>query len=225
MNTKYLEQFERYYHDEMEPDERVAFEQSLANDPDLKTAYQEYLDIYEAIADKETLDLRIKLKEIREENAKKNKGIDFLSQGYNWLWMAALITIIISFTTIVTLLIRRIEAREKYAFELSAPVNQDMSNLDRELTRFSQRQIEFNLDSPKDSVFLNRKNPILFKWYVNSTEPLILELIDWQGRIVFSSGGPVESPYLVKKKLPGGIIAYRFRTETEAFRLGFLYLR
>jgi hypothetical protein len=225
MNTKYLKQFERYYNDEMEPEEKATFEQSLAQDQDLKSAYQEYLDIYEAIADKETLDLRIKLKEIREENAKKNKGIYFLSQGYNWLWMAALITIIISFTTIVSLMIRRLEAREKYAFELSAPVNQDMSSLDRELTRFSQRQIEFNLDSPKDSVFLNRKNPILFKWYVNSTEPLILELIDWQGRIVFTSGGPVESPYLVKKKLPGGIIAYRFRTETEAFRLGFLYLK
>jgi hypothetical protein len=225
MNTKYLKKFEKYYNDEMEPEERATFEQSLEADPDLKSAYREYLDIYDAIADKETLDLMIKLKEIRKDNAKKNRGANFLSQGYNWLWMAALITIIISLTTIVSLMIRRLEAKEKYAYELSAPVNQDMSNLDRELTRFNQRQIEFNLESPKDSVFLNRKNPVLFKWNVNSTEPLILELIDWQGRFVFSSGGPVESPYLVKKKLPGGIIAYRFRTETEAFRLGFLYLR
>jgi hypothetical protein len=50
-------------------------------------------------------------------------------------------------------------------------------------------------------------------------------LIDWEGKIVFSSGKPVTSPYLVKKKFKEGVLAYRFRSETESYYLGFLFLR
>lgn len=225
MKTKDLIQFELYCNGEMEPDEKEAFEESLEKDPELKASYQEYLDIYEAIADKETLELRMKLKEIREENSRSKPAGDFLGQGYNWLWMAALITVIISFTTLVGIMIRRIEMREKFAYTYSTPEKQDTGGLDRELTRFGQRQVNFNIESPKDSLYLSRSHPILFKWTVDSTEPLILDLINGQGIIVFSSGGPVQSPFIVDAWLPGGIIAYRFRTKTEVFRIGFLYMR
>ena len=225
MKTKYFNQFERYYNGEMEPEEKASFEKSLLSDPDLNQAYQEYLSIYDAIRDKDSLDLRIKLREIREENSRKRKGTDFLNQGNNWLWMAALITVIISFTTIVSLLIKQLGPKEQYAYEIVTDPNQDNSNFSRELTKFEQRNMDFKLESPKDSFFLNRKNPLLFIWTVNSTDPLILELIDWRGQIVFSSGQPVESPYQIKKNLPGGVMVYRFRTETEAYHLGFLYLK
>jgi hypothetical protein len=225
MKTKHFNQFERYFNGEMEPGEKASFEEVLSNDRDLNAEYQEYLGIYEAISDQETLDLRIKLKEIREANARKKKGNDFLSQGYNWLWMAALITIIISFTTIVSLLIKQLEPKEQIAFEVVTDQNQDPTGLARELIRFEQRNMDFHLESPKDSIFLNRNNPLLFKWNVNSTDPLILELINMQGKIVFSSDKPVESPYVIKKKLPGGVVVYRFRTDKEAYQLGFLYLR
>jgi len=225
MKTKYFNQFERYYNGEMEPLEKASFEESLLQNRDLNADYQEYLSIYEAIKDQETLDLRIKLKEIREANARKKKGNDFLSQGYNWLWMAALITIIISFTTIVSLLIKHLEPKEQIAFEVVTDQNQDPSDLARELIRFEQRNVDFHLESPKDSIFLNRNNPLLFKWNVNSTDPLILELINMQGKIIFSSNKPVESPYVIKRKLPGGVVVYRFRTDKESYQHGFLYLR
>jgi hypothetical protein len=225
MKTKYLKQFESYHSGEMEPLERESFERSLLQDPVMNGSFQEFLSIYDAIGEVDSLDLRTKLKEIREEKSKKKNGPYFLSQGNNWMWMAALITVILSFTVIVTLVVRRIEAKEQLANEYSYTEKQDMSALDRELVKFAQRNMDFKLECPGDSVFLSRKDPLLFKWTVNSTNPLILELIDWKGKIVFSSETEVSSPYMIKQKLPGGIIVFRFRTETEAYHLGFLYLR
>lgn len=225
MNTKYLKQFERYFHDEMDPGEKTSFEEALSKDLELSNAYKEYLSIYDALSDHELLDLRIKLKEIRDENSRKKDNPDFFRHGYNWLWMAALITIIISFTVIVSLLITRNEPEEQIATVLSTVEVEKYGGLDRELMKFEQRNVEFKIESPGDSLFIDRKESLTFQWTVNSTEPLILELIDWEGKIVFSSGKPASSPYVVKKKLPGGIIAYRFRTETESFYIGFLFLR
>jgi hypothetical protein len=139
--------------------------------------------------------------------------------------MAALITIIISFTVIVSLMIARIDRKDQVASELNTIEIHEYSGLDRELMKFAKRNIDFKVESPKDSIFFDRKNPLLFAWTVNSTNPLILELIDWDGKIIFSSGKPATSPYLVKKKLPGGIIVYRFRTDTEAYYIGFLFLK
>jgi hypothetical protein len=224
MKRKYFERFERYYNGEMKPEEKESFEKSLSGDPDLSASYQEYLSIYDAIRDQESLELRIKLKEIREENTMKIKGSGFLSQGYNWLWMAALITIIISFATIVSLLVYRMESKQ-VAYEVITTEKQDLSDLDRELIKFEQRNMDFKLESPRDSIFINRMNPLVFKWTVNSTDPLILELIDGQGKIVFSSVKPVASPYTINEILPEGIMVYRFRTNTEAYHLGFLYFR
>ena len=225
MKAKHFDLFERYYNGEMEPGEKASFEESLAGDPALNAAYQEYLSIYEALGDRETLDLRTKLKEIREENSRIRKGNNFLSQGYNWLWMAALITVIISFTTIISLMIKRMDARDGYTAEITAMEKPSLSELDRELLRFDQRQIEFNVDSPRDTIFFDRKDPLVFRWSVDSTEPIMLELIDWRGKIVFSSGLSVKSPYIVDKRLPAGFLTFRFRTETETFKLGFIYLR
>ena len=209
----------------MEPGEKESFEKSLQLDPELNASYQEYIGIFEAIGEIDTLDLRTKLKEIKEEKVRRRRGPYFLSQGNNWMWMAALITVIISFTAIITLVIKQVESKEQIARELGLTEKQDLSALDRELIRFEQRNMDFKIESPRDSIFLNRKNPLLFKWTVNSMDPLILELIDWQGQIIYTSGKPVESPFIINKKLPGGILVYRFRTETEAYYLGFLYLR
>jgi hypothetical protein len=91
--------------------------------------------------------------------------------------------------------------------------------------KYEQRKTNFALESPKDTVFHNRKEPMLFKWTVDSTTPLILDMIDWEGKIVFSSGQSVTSPYVVKKKFKEGILAFRFRSDTESYYLGFLFLK
>lgn len=225
MNTKYLKILEKYHNGEMEPSEKASFEESLALNPDLNAAYQEYLSIYEAIGDDETLDLRRKLKELRNETNRNNNGTDFIMRNRNWIWLAALITVIISFTVIVSLMITKVDWKEQSASGSNAIDVYDYNGLNRELMKFTQRKTDFKLESPKDSVFHNRKEPIIFKWTVDTTSPLILDLIDWEGKIVFSSGKPVTSPYLVKKKFKEGVLAYRFRSETESYYLGFLFLR
>jgi hypothetical protein len=225
MKTKYLKLLEKYYNDEMEPAEKASFEESLSQNPELNAAYKEYLSIYEAIRDQETLDLRVKLKELRGERNRNNNGADFIMNSRNWLWLAALITIIISFTVIVSLLITKADWKDQAASEIKSVEINDYNGLDRELMKFKQRKTNFMLESPKDSIFHNRKDPVLFQWTVDSTNLLILDLIDWEGKIVFSSGKPVVSPYLVKKKLPEGILVYRFRSETESYYLGFLFLK
>lgn len=225
MKTKYFKLFEKHYNDQMGPDEKSSFEKALSADPEMNEAYKEYLSIYEALGDQDAIDLRLKLREIRDEAKKDVRKNDFFGQGNNWLWMAALITVMISFTTIVALLINRQAPKDEYAYEVVSPGIHDLSALDRELIRFEQRHMDFSIESPKESLILNKKDPIHFKWTVNSTDPLILELIDWEGQIIYSSRKPVESPYVINTPLPPGIIVYRFRTATEAYYLGFIYLR
>lgn len=224
MNTKYLKLLEKFHNGEMEPAEKASFEESLSQNPELNAAYLEYLSIYEAIGDHETLDLRIKLRELRDEKYRNNNGTDFIMRNRNWLWLAALITVIISFTVIVSLLITGTDLKDQSAAGFESLEVYDYNGLNRELMKFEQRKSNFTLESPKDSVFHMRKDPILFKWTVDSTAPLILDLIDWEGKIVFSSGEPVTSPYVVKKKLKDGILAFRFRSDTESYYLGFLFL-
>jgi len=225
MNTKYFKQFEKYCNGEMEPEEKASFEKSLSQNPELNAHYKEYLSIYEAIGDQEALDLRVKLKELRSERNRNSNGADFIMGSRNWLWLAALITIIISFTVIVSLLITKADWKDQTTSEIKSIEINDYSALNRELIKFKQRKTNFMLESPKDSIFHNRKDPILFQWTVDSANLLILDLINWEGKIVFSSGEPVVSPYLVKKKLPEGILVYRFRSETESYYLGFLLLK
>lgn len=225
MNTKYLKILEKYHNGEMKPSEKVSFEESLIRNPELNASWQEYLSIYEAIGDQETLDLRNKLKELREEKNRSNSGTDFIMRNRNWLWLAALITLMISFTVIVSLLITKVDWKEQSAAGFNGIENYDYNGLNRELMKFKQRKTNFALESPKDSVFHYRKDPILFKWTVDTASPLILDMIDWEGKIVFSSGQPVSSPYVVKKKFQEGVLAFRFRSETESYYLGFLFLK
>lgn len=225
MKTKYLKLLEKYYNNEMEPAEKSSFEQSLSQNTELDMAHKEYLSIYEAIGDLEILDLRLKLRELKNEKNRNGNGMDFFMHSRNWLWLAALITIIISFTVIVSLLITKTEWKAQVASELNSSEINDYSALDRELMRFKQRKTNFMLESPIDSIIHSRKHPILFKWTDDSTKMLILDLIDWEGKIVFSSGKPVDSPYLVKKTLPEGILVYRFRSETESYYLGILLVK
>jgi hypothetical protein len=225
MNTKYIKQFEKYLDGEMDPEEKAMFEESLLNNAEKHSSFMEYQSIYEALGDQDTIDLRIKLKEIREENAKKRNSADFLGHGYNWLWLAALITVIISFTVITSLLIAKVKSDEQLAFELNPMEIEKYSALDRELLRFEQRNIDFKLESPGNSIFINRKDPLVFKWTVDSTNPLIFEVIDREGKIIFSSKKPVKSPYLIDEKLPVGMLVYRFRTAIESYHIGFMFLK
>lgn len=226
MKTKHLKIFEKYYNGQMTPDEKADFDKTLASDPGLNASFREYLSIYEALHDKDTLDLRKKLKEIREENSIFRNSPDFFSQGYNWLWMAALLTIIVSFTVIVSMLISNIEKDRQQAAQILPLVSPNsFSQLDRELMRFEQRYSDFALEFPADPIIYREKGPIIFQWTISLADKLIVDMIDWNGTIVYTSGKAVASPYAIKKTLPEGLFVFRFRNETNTYYLGFLFIK
>lgn len=225
MKTKNLKLFEKYYNGQMSPGEKEDFDLMLSSDPELNEEFKEYLGIYDAIRDKDTMDLRIKLKEIREENSKKRTTPDFFSHGYNWLWVAAMLVIIAGFSIIISLLITDIESNKKAVAENIEVDSIPASQLDRELTRFEQRHSDFRLVAPLDPVIYRNKTTLEFQWTITTVDKLIIELIDKNGTIVFSSGKPVASPYKVKRWLPSGILLFRFRVENQAYYLGFLLIK
>ena len=226
MKTKNLKLFEKHHNGQMSPEEKEDFDRLLASDLELGTEFKEYLSIYDAISDQDTLDLRIKLKEIRDENSKRRETFDFFSHGYNLLWAAAMLTIIVGFTIIISLLITNIEKNKQviadYVPVISTPSN---SQLERELMRYEQRHSDFKLQSPLNPIIYRNITPIEFKWTISTTNGLIIELIDGNGNIVYSSGKRVTSPHIVKRRLPSGVLLFRFRTETEAYFLGFILLK
>lgn len=224
MKTKYLKLFERYYNQEMSEAEKEQFEQSLESDKELNSAFREYLSIYEAIGDLETLDLRKKLKDITDSGSDERRNSDFFKQGYNWFWMAALVIILVCITTLTYLLFDRIEKREQFMAEYNIPVEIHSRGLENELTKFDQRNAGLVVNAPGDTIFINREGPVVFSWYLGSYEPLILDLINQQGRVIYTSGTRVTSPHVVPGPLPGGMIVYRLRTEKEFYHMGFIFL-
>jgi hypothetical protein len=225
MKTKNLALFEKYYNDEMDPEARKAFEESLSSDPELNASFREYLSIYEAINDKDALDLRIKLRELREENSKGGNVSDFFMQGYNWVWVAALLVVIISFSVILSLLVTNIERHKELMAKATEVQPTTIGPLDREIMRFEQRHSDFNLAMPDDPIIYINKETLEFQWTVTTTESLMLELINWDGNIIYSSGKSVISPYVVKANLPAGSVVFRFRSETESYHLGILFIK
>mgnify|MGYP001195856839 CR=1 FL=1 len=225
MKTKILKLFEKYYNHEMSELEKEQFGKSLENDPDMNAQYKEYLSIYEAIGDKESLDLRIKIKEITESHGREGNISDFLKNGYNWLWMAALVTILVCITTIVYLFFNRIEKREKFLTGVYHEVYFPSGNLGRELAKFEQRNVGLEVYAPGDTIFFNKNEPIYFNWHLGFDEPLILDLINQQGRIIYTSGKPVLCPHVVNVPLQEGLVVYRLRTEKVFYHMGFIYLR
>ena len=226
MKTKEFDLFEKYFNGEMSPEEIREFESLVQSDPNLSASFRQYLEVCEALQDKDTLDLRIKLKEIREENSKNRNLPDFFTHGFNWMWMAALLIIILGFTVVITLMITRYNPDDRmYSQSVSPTVSPKYDALSRELMRYEERSSDFNLESPLNAIVSQSQGYLSFSWTISDPEKLILDIVDWNGTIIFSSGKPVVSPYKVSRIIPPGIIGYRFRTEKYAYALGFLFVR
>lgn len=224
MKTKYLKLFERYHNGEMEEPEKEKFQSQLQIDLEMANDFREYLSIYEALKDRETLELRSKLNEIKDEFRQSRKKDRFMNDKTNWLLVAALFILIAGITLITSFFVLTLKEQKKYVASVEAGFFKEYVALDAELSRFDQRNVGFTLLEPESPFSLDRNKPLKLSWTVNSDDPLILELINWDGKIIFSSKGNVKSPYVIKRPLPAGIFIYRFRTSTQAYGLGFLFL-
>lgn len=225
MNTKYLKVLEKFFNDELNDAEKAEFEKSLTIDPGLNAAYREYLQILEALRDKESLDLRQKLNEIREESIRSGRGQRFLEQGNNWIWLAALLIVVICITFVASQLIETRRLKAEYSSIAKTEVITGFSELDKELVKFGMRNENFVLELPVDLPILNNHTQLCFEWREDSSSLLILDIINGSGKIIFSTKKGVTSPYCIRKKIPGGFYVFRFRNQTQAFYQGVIYLR
>lgn len=225
MKTKHLKILEKYFNGEMTPAEMDSFEASLQLDPDLNASFLEYKLITEALGDRETMDLRGKLKDIKDEYKRAKFGRDFLSQNNNWIWLAALLTVVICFTIILSLFVSTENQRKRLAVFNGSRVTNQLSVLDLELMKYGIRNNHFKLESPKDSSIIDRGADLLFKWQIDSVLSLKLDIINRDGIVVHTTRKRIDSPYLLTKKFPEGFYVFRFRDERKSYYQGVMYLK
>jgi hypothetical protein len=224
MKKIYLDLLERYHNGEMTPGEMTAFESSLADDPELSKAFDEYKLILEALKDTEVIDLRTKLRGLMEEKPGEYKKTRFL-EGGNWLWLAALITLFLGLSVVVTLLVKETRSVKRLTAENVYEEMTNVSGLNKELMKFALRGHGQIIHTPSDTCNIIMEGDVLFTWSVDSTYNLLLDVINREGKVVFVSHRPLQSPFLFKNNLEEGIYVFRFRDSKEAFSLTVMYLK
>jgi hypothetical protein len=220
MKTRHLKLLEKFFNGEMSEEEKKDFEHTRKNDPELDRDFMEYQQILESLKDTELLELRKKLNEIREEGSRPGDIISFFRGDNNWIWLAALLTIIVALTFVISLLVSEVRHNEPASLSnVVMPDSTAMDKLSLELRKFSMRKHGMALDIPLISQEFYRKENILFNWSVDSTYNLLLDVIDKEGNVVFVSHRPIESPFVFKRRMKNGSYIFRFRDDKETFSL------
>lgn len=225
MKIKYLKTLDRYFNGEMPEAEKAEFENALKTDTDLYQAYREYHKIIEAIGDQDTLDLRTKLRETREESKRSGHGRTFLDQGNTWIWLAAMLIIIVCFTFVTSLLVEEIQITRQYSNIGKTEVITGLARLDKELLKYGIRNDELTLSAPIIPCILDKNEDLYIEWKVDPSFSLVLELINGSGKVVYRSRKNVQSPYVVNKRLSAGFYVFRIRDKKDAFYQGIIYLQ
>lgn len=224
MKKIYLDLLEKYHNGEMTPVEMAAFDLSVKDDPELATAYKEYKVILEALKDSEVINLRSKLREIMDDGPGHNRKNRFL-EGGNWLWLAALFTLFLGLSVIIVLMTREARVEKMITAENLHEEMENMSGLNKELMKYGMRGHGQLIHTPSDTSNIIREGDVYFSWSVDSTYNLLLDVINREGKVVFVSHRPIESPFLFRNDLEEGIYIFRFRDDKETFSLTVMYLK
>ena len=179
----------------------------------------------DALKDADVLSLRLKLKEISEEENEEGGRKRFLGNGRNWLWLAALLLILVSFGIVTALLVKDIQREKQLMADYMNDEMYSVSGLNKELMKYGMRSHGQVIQSPSDTCNMIMEGDILFSWTVDSTYNLLLDVINREGKVVFESYRPVQSPYLFENNYPEGIYVFRFRNDKETFSLTMVYLK
>jgi hypothetical protein len=228
MKTKFLKTIERYFNGQMDRKEEEQFESELESNPLMKKEYDEYKAVYEAIGDQETLQLRKQLKEI-SRSFEKGEGRFGISRPRNdWMWLAALLIISLSIVSIVYSIVNSPVTSQYLAIRDSVRnISNGTFRLDPvydDMMRYRLRSSEFIMECPRDSLVIEKRSDVLFRWTTSIKGPFILEIMNRHGTLVFSSAVPIISPYTFSKNIPIGVYIVRIRTATQAVCYRLLYV-
>lgn len=228
MKTKYLKIIERYLNDQMDQEEKQRFEGQLETNDELRREFDEFKAVYEAIGDTDTIELRKDLKEIGGEFKEKGERDDDRRDSSHWIWLAAVLIISLSVVSVTYLLMN--SPFSPFLYRVGAGqgrVDQQLYYLDpvnAEIFKYKIRSENFHLEHPRDSVVVERRTDIAFRWTFTGKMPVYLDILNRNGKIVFSTGTPAQSPFLLLKNLSQGIYVYRFRTDSKTLHTGVFYV-
>lgn len=228
MKFKHLDIIERYFNGQMDSAEREGFEARLANDPALKGELEECRAIYEAIGDQEAMQLRRQLKDIARgfERGEGRNGTRNLK--YEWYWLAALLIVSLSIAGIVYSMVNSPVISQYLSIRESVRViDKGTYRLDpafNDMMRYRFRSDDFILSAPRDSLVVEKDSGVVFRWSTTLQGPFFLDVLDRHGKQVYSTDGPIESPYVLKKSVPRGVYILRIRTADHSVCYRLLYV-
>lgn len=214
----------------MEEEEKRAFEERLRSEKELREAYDEYRRLYDAINDKEALELRRKLKKIEAEYRRRNdrKG-GIISMSF-WYWLAATMILAGGITLILLYLVTDSGISRQYSeyksidsiylqgerFEL--PGNYYL------MKNMMVRNTSFEFLGPRDSSVFRRGDRIELKWTSKTRSPLELKLYDNQGRILLEKASLTGNSLKVDMALGPGVYVYQFSLKGKVGHVGVFFV-
>jgi hypothetical protein len=228
MKTKYLKIIERYFNGEMDQQEREKFESDIGSNTLMRREYEEYKAVYEAIGDRESLELRRQLKDIARGFEKGEGRIGTRRVLHEWYWIAALLIISVSIVAVVHSLMNSPVTGQYLAMrETVRTIGNGTFKLDPvydDMMRYRIRSSDFMLECPRDSMVVEKKSDVLFRWTTSVSGPFVLEIMNRHGEIIFFSDSPLTNPYVFSKNIPVGVYIVRIRTATQAVCYRLLYV-
>ena len=229
MKTNYFKLIEKYFNQQMDEKERADFEDQLMENDSLRAEYDEYKEIYEAIGDKEIIELRRSLKKIGEKYKGDEDGNHGSGQIVNgWFWIAALLIISISIISVTYMLVNSSLTKQVLGFNIGSEIIRDriyrLEPAYAEIIRYRVRSEDFHLESPRDSVVVERRSEIVFSWNTSIKETIFLDVLNKYGKVIFTTGVTGKNRYIFSKKIPQGIFVFRFRTLSDTIYTGLFYV-
>lgn len=225
-----LKRVERYLNDAMEVAERQRFEEELLHNASLKKTLERVKEIYSMLEDTESIQLRQQLQAIFRKYPGDGQVRSMFPPGARWMMIAAVFVILIGVAAVTIFSIRyNAWLKDPKAFENSAGLfRRDVYTLPpayADLMKYQIRSEKFTLRQPADSAMLTTKSDIIFKWDSFYDDPLTLEVLNRNGRLVYKSSRPVTSPYLLPTRLNRGAYIVRFRSEHEAVNYSVIFVK
>ena len=228
MRSEKIKLFEKYFNHEMGEAEKKQFEIQLEEDTVLKKEFEEYKSIYDAIGDKEVLELRRHLKKLGEKHRSGRSGGRIIGNGNHWFWLAAVLIICLSLVGMAYLWLASPLTPQFLGMNRTPEtLQQEVYDLDpayEELIRYRVRSVDFQLFQPHDSLVLDVESEVRFEWNYTSAEELYFDVMNKYGEVVISMGPGLLNPLILKDKFQHGVYVYRFRTDSETIYTGLFFV-
>lgn len=101
---------------------------------------------------------------------------------------------------------------EKEEYKISPMYSELLNNV--------YRNTWFKLITPKDSIFVEKNEFILFTWETSIKDSIYFDVLNRKGRVIYRHNVSVESPWSYKAALTPAIYMFRFSTKEQPVWMG-----